>query len=73
MRLEVQLAGVRASARPWMGRSAIHRLGRLLVLVEEWPGREPEVDGCRYREAVQAVRVAGGVAGNVVPTKRPWC
>jgi succinyl-diaminopimelate desuccinylase len=68
MRLEVQLAGVRAhSARPWMGRNAIHRLGRLLALVEDWPGREPVIDGCRYREAVQAVMVAGGVAGNVVP------
>jgi succinyl-diaminopimelate desuccinylase len=68
MRLEVHLGGVRAhSARPWMGRNAIHRLGRLLALVEDWPGREPVVDGCRYREAVQAVMVAGGVAGNVVP------
>ena len=68
MRLEVRLGGVRAhSARPWMGRNAIHRLGRLLAIVDGWPGREPVIDGCQYREAVQAVMVHGGVAGNVVP------
>lgn len=68
MRLEVRLTGVRAhSARPWMGRNAIHRLGRVLAIVDGWEGREPVVDGCRYREAVQAVLVQGGVAGNVVP------
>jgi succinyl-diaminopimelate desuccinylase len=68
MRLDVRLAGVRAhTARPWMGRNAIHRLGRLLAVVDEWQGREPVIDGCQYREAVQAVKVQGGVAGNVVP------
>jgi succinyl-diaminopimelate desuccinylase len=68
MRFEIRLAGVRAhSARPWMGRNAIHRLAGLLAIVEEWPGREPIIDGCQYREAVQAVMVQGGVAGNVVP------
>ena len=68
MRIRVELAGVRAhSARPWMGRNAIHRLGRLLAIVDDWPGREPEIDGCAYREALQAVMAEGGVAGNVVP------
>jgi succinyl-diaminopimelate desuccinylase len=68
MRLDVTLKGARAhSARPWMGRNAIHRLGRLLAVLDAWEGRQPVVDGCEYREAVQAVHVEGGVAGNVVP------
>ena len=29
--------------------------------------REVEIDGCVYREGLQAVGIAGGVAGNVVP------
>jgi succinyl-diaminopimelate desuccinylase len=70
MRLGITLAGVRAhSARPWMGRNAIHRLGRLLAIVDGWEGRRPVVDGCEYREAVQAVSVEGGVAANVVPDR----
>jgi succinyl-diaminopimelate desuccinylase len=70
MRIEVVLAGARAhTARPWMGRNAIHRLGRLLALVEAVPERRPVIDGCEYREALQAVRVDGGVAGNVVPDR----
>lgn len=70
MRLKVTLKGERAHpARPWMGRNAIHRLGRLLTAVEADPAREPEIDGCRFREALQALAVEGGVAGNVVPDR----
>jgi succinyl-diaminopimelate desuccinylase len=68
MRLEVRLRGERAhTARPWMGRNAIHRIGAVLRAVEGLPERRPVIDGCEYREALQAVAIAGGVAANVVP------
>lgn len=68
MRLRVTLAGKRAhTARAWMGRNAIHRLGNVLELISVYEPRRPVVDGCEYREGLQAVEVTGGVAGNVVP------
>ena len=68
MRARLTLTGARAhTARPWMGSNAIHRLAPLLERLEAYEARRPVIDGCEYREAVQAVWVEGGVAGNVVP------
>ncbi len=68
LRLEVTLAGERAhSARPWMGRNAVHRLGPLLSLLEAHEPRQPVIQGLQFREALQAVGVNGGVATNVIP------
>jgi succinyl-diaminopimelate desuccinylase len=69
-RVEVTLAGARShTARPWKGRNAIHRLAPILEAIAAYEAREPTIDGCTYREAIQAVFVEGGVAGNVVPDR----
>ena len=70
MRAEVSFAGVRAhTARPWMGRNAIHRTADVLSRLSGYVERRPVLDGCEFREALQAVRIEGGVAGNVVPDR----
>jgi succinyl-diaminopimelate desuccinylase len=68
VRAEVVLQGVRAHvARPWTGRNALHRLGPLLSTISQAAPRKVEIDGCSYRESLQAVRAWGGAAANVVP------
>ena len=68
MRFTLELKGERAhTARPWMGRNAIHRLHHVLSVIENYECRNPIVEGCQYREALQVVKVEGGIAGNVVP------
>ncbi|XVS65300.1 succinyl-diaminopimelate desuccinylase [Actinosynnema sp. CA-299493] len=68
IRVEVRTKGVRAhTARGWMGVNAIHAIGDALSRLTAHEPRQVEIDGCRYREGLQAVKISGGVAGNVVP------
>ena len=66
--VEVRLTGRRAhSARSWLGTNAIHAAAPVLARLAEYPGRDVDIDGCVYREGLNAVRINGGVAGNVIP------
>ena len=57
------------SARPWMGVNAIHRAAPLLERLARYEAHTVDVDGLAYREALQVVRVEGGIANNVVPDR----
>lgn len=68
LRVRVALSGRRAhSARSWLGENAIHAAAPLLTTLVAYVPREVEIDGCTYREGLNAVRIEGGVAGNVIP------
>jgi succinyl-diaminopimelate desuccinylase len=70
LRVIVTAAGTRAhSARPWMGDNAIHKLGAVLDRLAVYDARHVDIDGCTYREGMSAVRIDGGVAGNVIPDR----
>ena len=68
LRAVISAAGTRAhSARSWLGDNAIHKLAGVLDRLGGYQGRVVDIDGCTYREGLSAVRVDGGVAGNVIP------
>lgn len=68
MRVEVRTTGTRAhTARAWMGVNAIHAAHPVLQRLVDYTPRNPVIDGLQFREGLQAVRIDGGVAGNVVP------
>ena len=68
LRAVLSATGTRAhSARSWLGDNAIHKLGPVLERLAGYRGRAVDIDGCTYREGLSAVRVDGGVAGNVIP------
>ena len=68
MRAVLTFKGRRAhSARSWLGENAIHGAADVLATLAAYRAREVEIDGCTYREGLNAVRIEGGVAGNVIP------
>jgi succinyl-diaminopimelate desuccinylase len=70
MRAALTLRGRRAhTARPWTGVNAVHRLAPVLEAAARYQPRRVVLDGCEYAEQLQAVRIEGGVANNVVPDR----
>ncbi|SDF89824.1 succinyldiaminopimelate desuccinylase [Cellulosimicrobium cellulans] len=68
LRAEVRVPGVAAhSARSWTGTNAIHAAHEVLDRLAAYVPQDVEVDGLVYREGMNAVGIAGGIAGNVVP------
>ncbi|RJQ71480.1 succinyl-diaminopimelate desuccinylase [Pseudonocardiaceae bacterium YIM PH 21723] len=68
LRFQLRFTGTRAhSARSWLGSNAIHAAADALATLRDYQARTVDIDGCVYREGLQAVKVTGGVAGNVVP------
>ncbi|MFI8101896.1 succinyl-diaminopimelate desuccinylase [Streptomyces sp. NPDC086023] len=68
LRVLLKTRGERAhSARSWMGSNAIHAAGPILARLAAYEPRRPLIDGLEYHEGLNAVRIEGGVATNVIP------
>lgn len=68
LRVLARTAGRRAhSARSWLGDNAIHKAAPILQRLLAYEPRTVTIDGCEFREGLNAVRIGGGVAGNVIP------
>ena len=68
LRFTVTTSGRAAhSARAWMGHNAIHDAADVLARLRAHEAEQPEVDGLRYHEGLNAVAISGGIAGNVIP------
>lgn len=64
----VTFEGVSAhSARPWLGRNAIHAAVHGLRAIAESEPRDVMVDGLAYREVMSVTTIDGGIANNIVP------
>jgi len=68
LRVDVTANGKAAhSARPWNGHNAIHEAATILGRLVAYESQTIEVDGLEYHEAMNAVAIRGGIAGNVIP------
>lgn len=70
LRAEVSTKGIAShSARPWKGHNAIHDAAEVLARLAAYEPQTREVDGLEFREALNAVLISGGIAGNVIPDR----
>ncbi len=68
LRVDVTATGKAAhSARPWNGHNAIHEAATILGRLVAYEPQTIEVDGLDYHEALSAVGIRGGIAGNIIP------
>lgn len=68
LQAEIRATGTRAhSARNWVGINAIHAIAPALAVLNDYRARTVPVEGLDYREGLSAVKISGGVAGNVIP------
>ncbi|MFI1969216.1 succinyl-diaminopimelate desuccinylase [Streptomyces cinnamoneus] len=68
LRVLLRTEGERAhSARSWMGSNAVHAAAPILARLAAYEPRRPVVDGLQFHEGLNAVRIEGGVANNVIP------
>ncbi|AWB82164.1 succinyl-diaminopimelate desuccinylase [Corynebacterium yudongzhengii] len=68
IRLTLTAHGERAhSARAWLGDNAAHRLAGVMQRIDDYPPRTVTIDGCEYREGLNVVGLAAGVATNTLP------
>ncbi len=70
LRAEITTKGIAShSARPWKGHNAIHDAGEILRRLAAYQPRTVVIDGLDYIEALNAVLISGGIAGNVIPDR----
>lgn len=70
LRADILTTGIAAhSARPWKGHNAIHDAAEVLRRLVAYDAQTVNVDGLDYHEALQAVGIQGGIAGNVIPDR----
>jgi succinyl-diaminopimelate desuccinylase len=55
------------SARPWLADNAIHRAAEGIHALAQVEPAPHDFDGLRFTEVVSVTRIAGGIAGNVIP------
>jgi succinyl-diaminopimelate desuccinylase len=68
LRVRITAKGERAhSARSWLGDNAIHGAAPILTRLQGYEPAKVVIDGLEYREGLNAVKIEGGVAGNVIP------